>query len=209
MANIITVSREFGSGGRELAKRLADILGYDYYDKEILNEICQKYNLNAEFLETTMSKEMWKNIPLNYGKTLKYSYLMQPIKMNYLIEEKNILEKIAANNRNCIIVGRNADVLLKDYNPYSIFVCANLESKIERCLNRMTEEEKKTLKSLELEIKKIDKARAKTREMITESKWGDRSQYNLIINTTGWNLKQLSIVLSEVINKWFGEQNGN
>ena len=54
MTNIITISREFGSGGRELGKRLADVLGYDYYDREIITEISKKYQLNEDFVEQTL-----------------------------------------------------------------------------------------------------------------------------------------------------------
>ena len=72
MANIITISREFGSGGRELGKRLADVLGYDYYDREIITEISKKYQLNEDFVEQTLNKQVWKTVPLNYGRTISY-----------------------------------------------------------------------------------------------------------------------------------------
>ena len=101
------------------------------------------------------------------------------------------------------------DILLEKYNPFSIFVCADMESKIQRCINRMSQEEKKTIKAIENEIKAIDKTRAKTRELICENKWGDRSDYNLIINTTGWNLKDLSQSIAPVISKWFEVKNEN
>ena len=127
MANIITISREFGSGGRELGKRLADVLGYDYYDREIITEISKKYQLNEDFVEQTLNKQVWKTVPLNYGRTISYFNTMHTSHMNLLIEEKEILEKIASSNRNCIIVGRNADILLEKYNPFSIFVCADMD----------------------------------------------------------------------------------
>ena len=209
MANIITISREFGSGGRELGKRLADVLGYDYYDREIISEISKKYQLNEDFVEQTLNKQVWKTVPLNYGRTISYFNTMHTSHMNLLIEEKEILEKIASSNRNCIIVGRNSDILLEKYNPFSIFVCADMESKIQRCINRMSQEEKKTIKAIENEIKAIDKTRSKTRELICENKWGDRSDYNLIINTTGWNLKDLSQTIAPVISKWFEVKNEN
>lgn len=205
MANIITISREFGSGGRELGKRLSDILGYDYYDKEIISEIAKKHTLNEDYVEKTLNRQIWKRIPLNYGRTFSYMNSINPLHMELLVEEKEVLERIAKSNRNCIIVGRNADVLLKEYNPFSIFVCADMESKIKRCMERMTPNEQKSIKALEYEIKNIDKARAKTRELICDNKWGDKKDYNLIINTTGWDLKELSICLSTVIRKWFEE----
>ena len=72
MPNIITISREFGSGGRELGKRLSDVLGYDYYDKEIISEIAKKHKLDEDFVEKTLDKQIWKTIPLNYGRTISF-----------------------------------------------------------------------------------------------------------------------------------------
>ena len=206
MPNIITISREFGSGGRELGKRLSDILNYDYYDKEIIPEIAKKHQLDEEYVEKTLDKQIWKTIPLNYGRTISFINSIPSMQMDLMIEEKEVLEKIANGNRNCIIVGRNADVLLKKYKPFKIFVCADMESKIQRCNDRMTEEEKKSLKVIEHEIKKIDKSRANAREIIADGKWGDKKEYNLIVNTTGWNLKDLSNSLSEVIKKYFANK---
>ena len=115
MPNIITISREFGSGGRELGKRLSDVLGYDYYDKEIISEIAKKHKLDEDFVEKTLDKQIWKTIPLNYGRTISFINSIPSMQMDLMIEEKEVLEKIANGNRNCIIVGRNADVLLKKY----------------------------------------------------------------------------------------------
>lgn len=205
MANIITISREFGSGGRELGKILADLLGYDFYDKQIISEIANKYKFDNDYVEKIIDTDFQQAISFKYGRTIQYSKNINMNKMNILVEEKEVIERIAKLNRNCIIVGRNADVILNKYDVFSIFVCADLESKCQRCLDRFNNEEKKTIKSIENEIKNIDKIRAKTREILTEGKWGDRSQYNLIINTTGWNLNNLGISLSNLIKNWFGE----
>lgn len=205
MANIITISREFGSGGRELGKILADLLGYDFYDKQIISEIANKYKFDNDYVEKIIDTDFQQAISFKYGRTIQYSKNINMNKMNILVEEKEVIERIAKLNRNCIIVGRNADVILNKYDVFSIFVCADLESKCQRCLDRFNSEEKKTIKSIENEIKNIDKIRAKTREILTEGKWGDKSQYNLIINTTGWNLNNLGISLSNLIKNWFGE----
>lgn len=205
MANIITISREFGSGGRELGKILADLLGYDFYDKQIISEIANKYKFDNDYVEKIIDTDFQQAISFKYGRTIQYSKNINMNKMNILVEEKEVIERIAKLNRNCIIVGRNADVILNKYDVFSIFVCADLESKCQRCLDRFNSEEKKTIKSIENEIKNIDKIRAKTREILTEGKWGDKSQYNLIINTTGWDLNNLGISLSNLIKNWYGE----
>lgn len=203
MAKIITISREFGSGGRELGKRLADLLGYEFYDKEIISKVAQKQRLDEEYVEKNISYNSIKSVPLTYGRSFKLSNSSQNIQTNLMVEEKQVLLDIAKSNNNCIIVGRNADIILNEYNPLTIFVCSNLESKIERCKKRMTEDEKKSIKSIEHEIKQIDKMRIKTREILTDGKWGDKSQYHLIVNTAEWDLGELALALVEYIKRWF------
>lgn len=203
MANIITISREFGSGGRELGKRLADLLEYEFFDKQIISEIAKKYTLDDEYVEKALNVDIKKSIPLTYGRTIQNVKNCDLNKVSILVDEKEVLEQIALLNKNCVIVGSNADVILNKYNVFSIFVCADLESKCQRCLQRINSEEKKTIKSIENEIKNIDRIRSKTREILTEGKWGDKSQYNLIVNTTGWDLSDLAIALTKIVESWF------
>ena len=151
--NIITVSRQFSSGGREIAKRLADALGYDYYDKEIISEIAKNKSLDEKYVENTLGI---KAIPLHFARSFTFAYA-STAKSELLVEEKRIIDEIASKGRDFIIVGRNADILLKDYNPLNIFVCADMESKIKRCLEKSTEDKKPSVKEIEKQINKIDK----------------------------------------------------
>ena len=64
---IITISREFGSGGRELGKRMADVLGWDYYDREIISAIAEKTDLTEEYVENVLNSQAWQSIPLTFG----------------------------------------------------------------------------------------------------------------------------------------------
>ena len=121
---IITISREFGSGGRELGKRLAELLGYDYYDREIITAIAKKHDMNERFVENALENHWWQSIPLTYRNSFAAISPMQEIQTTLLIEERNVIESIAGAGKNCVIVGRNADVRLKDYQPFRIFVCA-------------------------------------------------------------------------------------
>ena len=70
--SIITISREFGSGGRELGKRLADELGYTYYDREIESEIAKRMNLDENYVATILEKRPPVNFPIHYGNTFLY-----------------------------------------------------------------------------------------------------------------------------------------
>ncbi len=186
---IITISREFGSGGREIGKRLADMLGFDYYDREIITEIAKNKGMSEHFVEGTLTGSSFVNtIPLSFGVTFAYS--SSQIKTDLLIEEKRVLEEIAKKGRNCIIVGRNADVILADYKPFSIFVCASLPSRVKRSM--MREEGGLTEREIEKNVKRIDKERAKTRAFISDSPWGVPTSYSITINTTGEDIPHLT-----------------
>ncbi|MBO4983507.1 MAG: cytidylate kinase-like family protein [Clostridia bacterium] len=201
--NIITVSRQFSSGGREIAKRLADALGYDYYDKEIISEIAKNKSLDEKYVENTLGI---KAIPLHFARSFTFAYA-STAKSELLVEEKRIIDEIASKGRNFIIVGRNADILLKDYKPLNIFVCADMESKIKRCLEKSTEDKKPSVKEIEKQINKIDKGRASTRSIISETKWGECTNYHMTINTTGWQIKELVPIVVKLSELYFGKEN--
>lgn len=105
---IVMISREFGSGGRELGKRLADLLECDYYDKEIITAIAANQNLDEDYVARTLDNHGWENIPLSFRHTLiSGTPSMQTV---LLLEQQKIIEQIAKAGKDCVIVGRNADV---------------------------------------------------------------------------------------------------
>jgi len=200
---IITISREFGSGGRELAKRLADHLNIDYYDSEILTVVAKNSHTDEHYVEKMLMNHGWQQYPMTFRNTLTST--IHTNKINLLLEQKRVIEKIASMNKDFIIVGRNADIILKDYQPFNIFVCATTESKLKRCLERAPKEEKLSEKELLRKMKQIDKNRAQTREILTNSKWGQRDSYHLIVNTTDWEIKELVNVVGTFANEWFNK----
>lgn len=202
---MITISREFGSGGRELGKRLAEALGYDYYDREIVETIAQNKGLDENYIEKSLENHAWQTVPL----TLRHSFhnpMLLDVQTDLLVEQRKVLEGIAKQGKNCVIVGRNADVILDKEHPFSLFVCAEQSAKVRRCMERAEQGENLSEKQIIQNMKRIDKNRARTREMITGSKWGDAKAYNLTVNTTGWNIKELVPAVAAFIEKWFEEQ---
>ncbi len=199
---IITVSREFGSGGREVAKRLADELGFAYYDSEIINEIAAHSELDPHYVEHMLESGTPRNYVVTYSRSF---HIHTAIDLNitrlYAVQNKVIRE--IASRGDCVIVGRGADMMLRDRNPFRIFVYADMESRIERCLGRMRDDEKLTLKELQKKIKQIDRGRAETHNIISDIKWGDKKGYELCINTTGVNIKALIPYLAEYAKNWF------
>jgi cytidylate kinase len=199
---IITISREFGSGGRELGKRLADMLEWDYYDREIITAIAAEKGMDEDYVEKALEQQSWQGMPLHFRGS--FSLGQQSLQTGLLLEQKRVIEGVAKAGRDCVIVGRNADVLLRVYAPFNIFVCAEQESKIRRCLERSGEGEELSRREVERQMKRIDKGRAATREIITGSKWGAREGYHLTVNTTGWDIKELTPAVARFAENWFG-----
>lgn len=205
MSKIVTISREFGSGGRELGKRLAELLDYDYYDREIITAIAKHQKLDPDYVERTLENAYtWQSMPLTFRHSFINPSAVQTTQTQLLLGQKQVIEAIAKSGRDFIIVGRSADILLKDEKPFTIFVCAELEAKIKRCMERAESRENLTRKIIEQNIRTIDKNRAKTREIITGTKWGERGTYHLIINTTDWNIKELAPAVADFAERWFG-----
>lgn len=203
---IITISREFGSGGRELGKRLADVLGFDYYDSEIISMVANESGLDAGYVENTLSNHGWKNQSISFRSTLGSVAYMQSSKVHLLLQQKQVIEEIAALGKDCVIVGRNADVILQKYHPFNVFVCAEMSAKVKRCVERAPEGENFTEKELIRKIKQIDKQRSETREIMSGSAWGQRDAYHLTVNTTEWNMKELVPAVAGFAQCWFGRE---
>ncbi|MBR5797398.1 MAG: cytidylate kinase-like family protein, partial [Clostridia bacterium] len=162
---IITISREFGSGGRELGKRLADALGFDYYDREIITAIAKNQQLDEAYVEKVLDQHAWQMIPLTFHHSFSGANMLQTAQTNLLLEERRILESIVRLGKDCVIVGRNADILLRDEHPLNIFVCADMDAKIRRCQERAENGENLSYKEIERNARSIDRARAQTRNM--------------------------------------------
>lgn len=198
MNKIITIGREFGSGGRELGRRLAEELHYEYYDKEIISEIAKHTSLSEEYIQQVVERRPHYLYPITIGHSMSLinSYQIKEIQEIYQAQCE-ILRGLAEKS-NCVIVGRCADYILRDYEPFKIFVYADIESKIRRCKDRMTEDEVISTKTLKRKILKIDKERARYYSFYTSQKWGDKVNYDLCINTSNKNIKNIVEVISKL-----------
>ena len=205
---IITISRQFGSGGRELGRRLADVLGYDYYDKEIIGRLAKESSNRSDYVNGILSSHGWKNIPLTFGTTFSSIYSPATTDLDSLIKERKITEEIARSGNNFVIVGRDADVILKEYNPFNIFVCADSEFRIARCMeheNKKPENERLSEKNVLRLIKQEDSNRKNIRRIISGED-GEAHEYNITINTTHWDLDALAHSLTAFIDSFFNQK---
>ena len=134
--NIITISRQFGSGGRELGKRLSEYLGYDYYDKEIIVSIAEKLKLDEKYIENMSEKLVVQDFHFHFGYSFGNNITNLDTGMEILKTQTDIIHNIANKGENFIIIGRAADALLRNYNPFNVLVYADMKSKISRCLDR-------------------------------------------------------------------------
>ena len=191
MGRIITIGREFGSGGRELGRRLADELGYAYYDSEILNEIAKETEYSKAYIEELSQGRPVPLFPIHYGST--WSPSNDPHFQNALdifSSQKKILLELAGKS-DCIIIGRCADYILEEFKPFRIFIYASIDSKLARCKERSKQGEAFNDREMVRRIQRIDKERRQHYEFYTGRKWGAKENYDLMINTTDRDIKTL------------------
>lgn len=200
MNKIVTISREFGSGGREIGKRLADKLGFKYYDREVITEIAKETGMSEEYINSISEKGIYP-YAFQFAKSFAIYSGVQSNQTEILIAQQKVLKQIAEKG-NCIIVGRGANTILKEYNPMNLFIYADMTSKINRCRMKRKEEQL-TDKELENKIMQIDKNRKKYHEIISNLEWGNKSNYHLCINTSGLEIKEIIPSLADYIEDWF------
>ncbi len=201
MKSIITISREFGSGGREIGKNLANQLGIPFYDKELL-ELASK--------ESGICKELFVSHDESYTNSLLYSLVMgaypvspdgkinpeMPLNHRIFLAQFETIKKIAEEGP-CIIVGRCADYILKDNdNVINFFIMGNMPQKKRRILERYDIEKNK----VEDFIRKTDKRRANYYNYYSDMKWGEAKNYDLCINSSKTGLDGAVELMKAYIN---------
>jgi cytidylate kinase len=198
MNKIITIGREFGSGGRELGRRLARELGFDYYDKEILTEIAKHTSLSEEYVQQVVENQPRQLFPITVGHSFLYLDT-QPLQQASTVfhAQQEIIRKMAERS-DCVIVGRCADYILRDMKPFRIFVYADMQSRIDRCRSRAPEGENMSDKEYKQQITSMDKSRARYYDFYTDTKWGDKLNYELCINTTGQDIPTLASFVAKI-----------
>lgn len=197
---IITLSRQFGSGGREIAKRLSDELGIAYYDNEIITEIAARENLDAGYVERTLENGFQWNIPIHYARTI--SYIPIDREAGKLLATQHVIMKEIAARGDAIFVGRAADVVLREHMPFRIFIYADMAARVARCQARGGAE-RLSDKQMEKKIRLIDKNRALGYDMVSALAWGDKEAYDLCINTGNVEIKKIVPLIAEYAREFF------
>lgn len=199
---VITVGREFGSGGREFGKRLAEELGFAYYDDEILTAIAQHSGLAQSYVRSVVEQSSFQSYPITYGKTFFFNDLSTDNRWKIIQSQNEVLKELAEKS-DCVFVGRCADVILDKMNPLKIFVYADMDSKLTRCKAKAPEGENLTDKELIRKIKETEKKRERYYRAFTDRPWGAKENYHLCINTTGKEIRDLVPSAAVFARAWF------
>lgn len=169
---VITIAREYGSGGRYIGKLVAEKLGIKLYDKEFIEELSDKTGLTDEYIEANEQK---RNLLDNFNNAY-YGGLNNSDEL--FIKESEFIKKIAKNN-SCVIVGRCADYILKDKkNVIKVFIYNSLENKIKRAKKYYGMKD-----NCKKEINKINKLRGNHYNHYTDREWKDPANYDICLNS--------------------------
>ena len=175
---IITISREFGSGGRFIGEEVAKKLGIAYYDKNVINEIAEKSGLSPEYIQENAELSPKKGM-FAYALAGRDITGRSVEDMVHEAQRKVILE--LAKKGPCVIIGRNADYILKDRDDVlNVFIHGNMPEKIQRIIRLYNVDEKKAVKMMA----DTDKRRMTNYNFYTEHKWGKASNYTLCLNSS-------------------------
>ena len=203
MNKIITIGRELGSGGRELGKRMAEKLGFAYYDSEIIEGIAEKTDLAESYVKQIVERSPVASFPITIGHSF-YPHISAQLDQatNIYVEQSNIITEMA-DKSDCVIVGRCADYILRDRNPFKIFVYALPQSRIARCREKASQTEHLTDRQIWRNICKVDRHRAKYYMFYTGRKWGDKFNYDVCINTTNASIKTVADAVIGMMEEYF------
>ena len=190
---IITISREFGSGGRFIGEEVAKKLGIVYYDKNIIGQIAEKSGLSPEYIQ--------ENAELSPKKGLfAYAFSGRDITgksvedMVYEAQRNIILE--LAEKEPCVIIGRNADYILKDRDDVlNVFIHGDMPEKIQRITRLHNVEEKEAVKMMV----DTDKRRRTNYNFYTDQNWGKASNYTLCLNSSQLGYDRCEMIIMECV----------
>ncbi|MDO4479727.1 MAG: cytidylate kinase-like family protein [Erysipelotrichaceae bacterium] len=189
--SVVTITREFGSGGRTIAKKLAEELGYDYYDYELVQKIAQESGFAEGFIEEFGEEVSTGGFFSFFGNNWGALNINDQL---YFAERKVILE--LAEKGNCIIVGRCADYILKDRkDTLNVFIYADMEWKKDRIVNLYGE----TDVDIEKRILEKDKRRKAYYKYYTDRKWNRAANYHVSLESSELGIDTCVEILKSIV----------
>ena len=179
---VITISREYGSGGRFVGKLVAEKLGISFYDKELISLSAKKSGLSEEYVELVDEKKKSGNYANNNDDRL-------------FIAETKVIEQLA-KKESCVIVGRCADYILKDNkDTIKVYLYSDDENKVKRAVKYYGLDEIDALK----QINKINKERQKHYKFYTNREWKNQNNYDLLINVDKYGVEKTADIICNFV----------
>lgn len=204
---IITIARQYGSGGREIGEKVASMLNIPIFDKQLITDAAAKGNLNEDVLRRTdesaansllYTLAMGSNV---VGTSMHFGYKM-PINDKLFILQSEVIKAYAAEG-SCVIIGRCSDyVLREEENVFRIFIYGDIEHRKERVQSRHPE--LKTSQIIDV-INKTDKRRASYYNFYTGNKWGKYDNYDMAINSSTLGIEDTAELIAACAKKLMEE----
>lgn len=200
---VITIGRQFGSGGRELGKLIADSLGFTYYDKELLHEAAKRAGVSTEFFEKSDEK-----FPSFLNGLFSFAFGLNPVTYysgstsisdDSLYKAQSDFIHSLAEKGSCVIVGRTADYVLRDHpQVVNLFVHAPIEECIKRIMKR---DSSLTHDKAKAKAERINKLRANYYNFYTDKTWGAAQSYDLTFDTSLMPMQDIVEVVKEYVKR--------
>jgi len=202
---VITVGRQFGSGGRIIGKQIAQLLGIGYYDKELLMEAANASGMSADLFEAADERtpkffpSLW---PVNLNFAGGYTAGSTPLSDDSIYKAQCQVMRDLVDRSSCVIVGRTADYVLRDHCPMvSVFLHAPIDQRVQRiiergdCDNRAAAEKK---------ADKINRLRAEYYNFYTDKLWGHAESYDLSIDSSLLGVEGTAQFIADFVKKRLG-----
>jgi len=195
---VITIGRQYGSGGHEIGRKLAEALNIGFYDKELISLVADRSGFNEEVLRENDEK---------HNRSFLYSIVMGtysgedslPLNHKLFLAQFDTIKKLA-EEKSCVIIGRCADYAL-EYNPncVKVFIHADIETRIKRVIEEYGVDSDKAVDL----VKKTDKQRENYYNFYAGRKWGNMENYDLTINSTFTGIDGSVRVIKNLIKEKF------
>ena len=196
---VISIGREFGSGGKYIGQELAKRFNIKCYDNELLEKVSKYYNIDIDMLKSVDEKQkssFWYSFATNYAFSEKDKSLPISAEDNLFLKQAKVIEELY-EKEDCVIIGRCSDFILKDKpNIITVFIYA---SDMDFKLNRKKDLENITVKEARNKINNIDKQRAEYYKHFTSNIWGDKNNYEICIDTSKVGVEETINILEQYI----------
>ena len=191
MKKIITISREFGAGGGEIGRAVAQRLGFDYFDKAIILKACEEAGLDIASIVRYDEKVA---MDFGYAQSL-FGFYNRPVSDKLFDAQQRVIHKLAEHG-NCVIVGRNANTILKEFNDcLHVFIHANPYWRLQRMHNKMPDT---SISKISDQMRHIDKSRKKYCTRYTNSEFGVAEYYDICLSSSSLGIDRCVDVICDI-----------